>query len=182
VRQARSTHALHPGLLASARVRAAVRLWSPAHSRVLVTAGMVVAHRAGGVPTSARSTPRRFDADWSMVVCLLHLPASTAVLGWVRATAINGIEGHPTALKGKALTSVFAVSAGQGLVCGNVETEVVFQLPSTALNGVKPQVNDVEAVTSLPRPPPRPLLDRGSSHPQRPGQPARCRRPRSASA
>ncbi|GAB3504890.1 hypothetical protein GCM10027575_10560 [Phytohabitans suffuscus] len=98
------------------------------------------------------STLPRFDADWSMIVCLLHLPAGSAVGGWVRATAINDIERHPTALKGKALTSVFAVCACQGLVCGNVDTEVVLQLPPTVLNCVEPQVSDIETVTSLPRP------------------------------
>ncbi|BCB83717.1 hypothetical protein [Phytohabitans suffuscus] len=87
-----------------------------------------------------------------MIVRLLHLPAVRSLFRWVRTTAINGIERLSTEFNRKALTSVFAVSAGQGHVCGNVDTEVVLQLPPTALNCVEPQVSDVETVTSLPRP------------------------------
>jgi hypothetical protein len=76
-----------------------------------------------------------------MIVCLLHLPADTAVSGWERATAVNDIERRPKAFNGRALTSVFAVSAGQGLVRGNVDTEAVAQRASTAPNGVKVQDN-----------------------------------------
>ena len=99
-----------------------------------------------------------------MIVCLLHLPAGTAAAGWVRATATNDIKRHQTALKGKALTSVFADSAGQGPGRGNVDTEVVLQLPPTALNGTKPLVTAVVTVTSLPRPLPCTLLSHGSPH------------------
>ncbi|BCB83709.1 hypothetical protein Psuf_010220 [Phytohabitans suffuscus] len=56
------------------------------------------------------------------------------------------------------LTSVFVVSAGQGLVPCRVDTEVVLQLPPTALNCVEPQVSDIETVTSLPQPLPGLLL------------------------
>jgi hypothetical protein len=87
-----------------------------------------------------------------VIVHLLHLAAKRSPIGWVRATATNGVQRDPTASNRKALTSVCAVSAGQGPIGGNVDTEVVLQLPPTALNGVKPQVSDVETVTSLPRP------------------------------
>jgi len=68
-----------------------------------------------------------------MIARLLHLAAERSPFGWVRATATTGVELDPLAFNGKALTSVFAVSAGQSLVRGNVDTEEV-----TGSNPVSP--------------------------------------------
>jgi hypothetical protein len=60
---------------------------------------------------------------------------------WVHSMGINCVERSPTDFPYRTLTCQNGVLAGQRRCPGNFDTEAVAQRASTALNGVKVQVN-----------------------------------------
>jgi hypothetical protein len=78
--------------------------------------------------------PRGFDCG-----CSPYWLAAGPV-GWVHSTGVSGAERSGTDVRCRTLTCRNGVLAGQRHFPGNFDTEAVAQRPSTALNGVKVQV------------------------------------------